>query len=233
MSKLKCAVVDDEPIARRGLKNFIDKVDFLEFEGFAKDVDTLLQMLSETEIDLIFLDIEMPGISGIEFVKEYTEKLPLIIFITAYQEFAVESYNLHAVDYLLKPTSFERFLDAANRALEIWTIHHSKQGEKDFFFLRHEGLFKKIVKTDIAFISAMQNYVHLHMEVGRPLMVHYSLKSIQSYLDDNFIMIHKSYIVNLDYVEAVAANTVTLAGHGQVPIGRHYKAEVVPKLMGQ
>jgi DNA-binding LytR/AlgR family response regulator len=228
---MKCIIVDDEPLARKGIQAFVEKVDFLDFKGFAKDSEDIISLLEQESIDLIFLDIEMPGLSGIDFVKTYEKSLPLIIFITAYHEHAVESYSLHAVDYLLKPTSFERFLDAVQRAKEVFESNQQKQNDKDSFFLRHEGQYKKIIKKEIAYISAMQNYVRLHIEVGRPLVVHYSMKAIREYLDEKFVPIHKSYIVNLDYIEAFSSTGVTIKGHGQLPIGRQYKKEVASLLI--
>jgi len=231
MRKLKCLVIDDEPISRKGIQSFVEKVDFLQFEGSAKDIDELITILNDREIDLLFLDIEMPGISGIEFVKSHSKQLPLVVFITAYHEFAVESYNLAAVDYLLKPTSFERFLDAAHRALEIRTFNQEKADEKDYFFIRHDGQYKKIKKGDVIYISAMQNYVRLHTKGDQTLIVHYSLKAISEFLDGKFVLVHKSYIVNLEFVEAVTSTAITLTGQGQVPIGRHYRKKVMPLLV--
>lgn len=231
MKRINCVVADDEPIARQGIREFIDRLDFLHFSGFAKDVDSTTDLLQRKEVDLLFMDIEMPGMSGIEFIRTCTERMPLVVFITAYPDYAVESYNLNVFDYLLKPASFERFSTSAKRAFDAINIRSAVREKKDFFFLRCEGRFEKIKSSEIVYISAMQNYVRIHFSSGRVMIVHSALKSVFRMLDEEkFVPVHKSYIVNLDYVDSVTGNSINLAQHGQVPIGRHFRPALIPRL---
>lgn len=232
MNRLTCVVVDDEPIARKGIRSFVERLDYLDFIGFAKDIDELIQILKTTTIDLLFLDIEMPGLSGMEFAQTYEEKLPMIIFVTAYHEYAVESYNVHAVDYLLKPVSFDRFKLSAERALEIASSKSPDSSSRDSFFLRHDGKFLRVNYREIVYLSAMQNYVRIHLMNHKQLVVRYTMKTIMEFLDpDRFLTVHKSYIVHKDHVEAVSSGYLSMAGYGQIPIGRTFKDDVLPKLI--
>lgn len=230
--KLKTIVVDDEPLARKGVKSLVDKIDFLDFIDEAKDIEGLIKMLSNTSVDLVFLDIEMPGLSGIDFVKTYQDKLPLIIFITAYHDFAVESYTLHAVDYLLKPVSFERFYDAATKALDIHKSEVKPEGLDQPFFIRHEGQFQKIDPKEIRLISSMQNYIRVYQSDSKPLVIRNTLKEFQQRLNLNqFLLVHKSHVVNRSFIESISATHITLQDLGQIPIGRKHKEDIMKKLL--
>ncbi len=230
MNLINCVVADDEPIARKGILEFIDKVDFLNVAGTAKDVYELEKLLGQREVDLLFIDIDMPGVSGIDFIRNYEGRMPLVVFTTAYPEYAVESYSLKAFDYLLKPVSPERFRMTAERAMDTLSVLMPKE-KKDYFFVRCDGKYEKLVMSDIVYISGMQNYVKIHFSSGKTMVVHSALKSIYRQLDENrFIMIHKSYIVNLDYIASVSGSHVSLTELGQIPIGRHFKASIMPRL---
>ncbi len=229
---LKVVVVDDEPIARQGIKSFIEKIDFITFSGEAKNVEELKDVLDHTDVDLIFLDIEMSGLSEIDFVKTYGNTLPLIIFITAYHEYAVESYELHAVDYLLKPVSFDRFVDASNRALDIKTLSDRRNNTNASFYIKQDGRYVKVDPKEVLYISSMQNYVNLHSSDQKKLTIRSTLKEFLSHFDpDDFIMIHKSYIVNKECIESMTATHLTLRGSVQLPIGRKFKPTVKNALL--
>jgi len=231
MNLINCVVADDEPIARKGILEFIDKVEFLNVSGTAKDADELEKLLGRREVDLLFIDIEMPGVSGIDFVKTYEGKMPLLVFTTAYPDYAVESYNLKAFDYLLKPVSPDRFRLTAERALDALSALLPSREKKDYFFVRSEGRYEKLIMSEIVYLSGMQNYVKIHFMSGKTMVVHSALKSIFRQLDENrFIMVHKSYIVNLDYIASVSGSHVSLTEFGQIPIGRHFKAGILPRL---
>ena len=146
----------------------------------------------------------------------------------------MESYTLHAVDYLLKPVSFERFYDGAKRALDISKSNDSDNKEDSTFFLRHEGAFKRIDPEQIAYVSALQNYTRIHDTDDSQLIVRYTLKGIVDLLDpEQFIMIHKSYVVNMKHVDSISGSNLTITGKGQLPIGRKYKEEVVKRLLNR
>ncbi len=231
MNLINCVVADDEPLARKGILEFIEKIDFLNVSGTAKDVYELEALLVHREVDLLFIDIEMPGISGIDFIKTYEGRMPLVVFTTAYPDYAVESYSLKAFDYLLKPVSPERFKVTAGRALETLSKVLPLRGQKDYFFVRCDGRYEKLVMSEIVYVSGMQNYVRIHFANGKTLIVHSALKSIYRQLDESrFIMVHKSYIVNLDYIASVSGSHISLAELGQIPIGRHFKASILPRL---
>jgi DNA-binding LytR/AlgR family response regulator len=231
--RLKTVIVDDEPIARKGMKSLIDKVDFLEHIDSAKDIDQLLQLLNAHEVDLILLDIEMPGMSGIDFMKTYQGDMQLAIFVTAYHQFAVDSYNLHAVDYLLKPVSFERFSDAMNRAKTIAEARANNQHPAQPFFIRHEGKFVKIEPKNVLVIASMQNYLKIH-SADESIMIRSTLKEFQRQLGSmQFLMVHKSYIINVDEVESISASHLTVKGFGQIPIGRKFKDDVLARLLNR
>lgn len=227
MKLINCAIADDEPIAREGIREFIDQVDFLKFKGFAKDVESTIELLAQSEIDLLFLDINMPGISGIDYVKTLTEKRPLIVFITAYAEFAVESYNLNAVDYLMKPVSFSRFYTAVEKARNAFNQLPKPQQKRDFLFVKNNGRYEKIQLSKIVFIASLQNYIKLHLSSGDAIVMHSTLKRIYEQLDqNNFIMVHKCYIVNVAYITAISGNQIALFNAGILPIGRLFKQNI-------
>jgi DNA-binding LytR/AlgR family response regulator len=231
MNLINCVVADDEPIARKGILELIDKVDFLNVSGTAKDVFELEKLLEIREVDILFIDIEMPGISGIDFVKTYEGRMPLVVFTTAYPDYAVESYSLKAFDYLLKPVSKERFRMTADRAKEALSALLPTREKKDYFFVRCDGRYEKLIMSEIVYISGMQNYIKIHFSSGKTMVVHSAMKSIFRQLDESrFIMVHKSYIVNLDYIASVSGSHVSLTGLGQIPIGRHFKASILPRL---
>lgn len=233
MKTLKTVIVDDEPIARQGMETLVAKVKFLEHIGSAKDIEDLRTLLSENEVDLLFLDIELPGMSGIDFVKEFEGKMPLIIFVTAYHQFAVESYNLHAVDYLLKPVSFERFSDAVNRAQNVALNRAKNEATAQPFFVRHEGQFVKIDPMNILVVSSMQNYLRIHSE-DESIMIRSTLKEFQKQLNSSmFLMVHKSYVVNTSQIESISSTHLTVKHFGQIPIGRKYKEDVFATLLNQ
>lgn len=227
MRIINCAVVDDEPIARQGLREFIDQVDFLCFKGFANDVQTTITLLEKTEIDLLFLDINMPGISGIDFIKTFTGKKPLIVFVTAYPNFAVESYNLNSLDYLMKPVSFERFKTTADKALKALPILQKDNLKKDYLFVKCEGLLEKVNISEIVYIASMQNYIKIHLSNRETFTVHLTLKKIHSQLDaKEFIMVHKCYIVHISFINSISGNQIKLKDFGNIPIGRIFRPNI-------
>lgn len=231
---LTCIVIDDEPIARRGLQEYIRDVDFLqlagEFENPLKAADTLMH----ERIDLIFLDIQMPKITGLEFLKTLPHP-PMVIFTTAYPQYAVDGFELDAVDYLLKPFSFERFWKAVVKAKA--QIETSRQNASPpaspgagYFFIKSDNKLVKIQYDDILFAEALQNYVAVHTR-EKKYITYLTFKSIEDHLPaDRFLKIHKSYIVALARIDSIEGNEIKIGAHS-LPISRSTKEEVMEKIL--
>lgn len=241
MSKINCLVIDDEELARDLLENYIGRLPHLALLGKCRDPFEALNALSSQQVDLLFLDIQMPGMTGMEFLKTLKNK-PLVIFTTAYSEFAIESYNLDATDYLLKPFAFERFVQAVNKATDLLSLRKSAAGSptpppavaapvaKDFILVKSEHKVHRLRYEDIAYIEGMREYVAYHTPNGRILSLN-SLKSLEEELpSDQFLRIHKSYIVAIGKVAAIEGNLVQI-GKEKLPIGASYREVVMGKLM--
>jgi len=226
-TKIKCVITDDEPIARKGLTGYIEKIDFLELAGVCEDAIQLNALLKQQPMDLLFLDIEMPYISGIEFLQNQRQA-PKVIFTTAYEQYAVRGYELDILDYLLKPIPFERFLKAANKA---WEYFQSRQSPADnYMFVKTDSKLEKVHFDEILFVEAMENYAGIYT-AGKKLIIHTTLKSIQEKLPaGSFIQPHKSYLVNVNAVNSIEGNLLHI-GPYQVPISKYQKEEVMEKIV--
>jgi DNA-binding LytR/AlgR family response regulator len=192
-------------------------------------------LLSQQSIDLIFLDIQMPKISGIDFLKTLTHP-PLVIFTTAYSEYAVEGYSLDVVDYLMKPITFDRFLKAAQKAMEVHTLKrsastHSRDIQPDYFFVKCDSKFEKVFYNEVRYIEAMQNYAVIHT-LNRKLITYITMSSLEHQLPgDQFLKVHKSFIVAVAHIKALEGNEI-LIGEERIPISRNLKDEVVSQILG-
>lgn len=224
-TKLKCLIVDDEPLARKGLTELIGAHPNLSLGNTAKSAEEAISVIQNGGIDLVFLDIQMSGMSGIEMIHEI-KKMPLLIFTTAHAGYAVESYELNASDYLLKPFSQERFNAAIQKVLEKITF---KQVEQTDWFIRSSGQFFKIATQDISYISGLQNYVKIHFTNGKTMLVHSPLKTVHTQLSDGFVMVHKSYLVNFTFISSVSRNKVFLKNDVTLPLSRIYKPGLLAK----
>ncbi|PWT97428.1 MAG: DNA-binding response regulator [Bacteroidetes bacterium] len=211
--KIKCIIVDDEPVARKILSEFIEEIDYLELIAKLENPLKAASFLSENEVDLIFLDINMPKMSGLEFLRSAT-KLPPVILTTAYIEFALEGFEWNALDYLVKPFSFERFLKACNRAKEHLNLKNEKisplRADVDHFYVKANGKIEKVLYDELVYAEARQNYVLLHTE-SKHLIVYLTLKAIEENLPaDIFLRIHKSTIINTNKISSIDGNLVNL-----------------------
>lgn len=211
--KWKCIIVDDEPVARKVLEEYVSDIDFLEIAGKAENPVKANSLLNSIGADLMFLDINMPKMSGIEFLKT-SVSLPLTIITTAYSEYALEGFDLNVLDYLVKPFAFERFLKACNKAKDYLQLqqnaHTSPQITADYFFVKYNGTIEKISFDELVWIEARQNYVVLHTD-SRKLIVYLTLKGISEQLpEDRFMKIHKSSIINIEKIRSIQGNTVNL-----------------------
>lgn len=225
--KIKCIVTDDEPFARKGLQSYVEKIDFFELVAVCEDAIQLNTNIKQNEVDLIFLDIEMPYITGIDFLKSASNP-PKVIFTTAYEQYALQGYELDVLDYLLKPISFERFLKAANKAFDYFKSKET--GADDVMFIKAGNKLEKIRFDQIYFIEAMENYVSIYLS-EKKFVVHSTLKSIQQQLPvASFIQPHKSYLVNINAIQSIEGNILNIHEY-QVPISKYQKEEVMEKIV--
>lgn len=220
--KIKCIITDDEPMARKGLRGYIEKIDFLTLVGECEDAIQLNTMLKAIQVDLIFLDIEMPEMTGLELLSNLTNP-PKVIIVSAYEQYALKGYEFDVVDYLLKPVSFDRFLKSVNR---IHDLFRTEQKEKnDYIFVKSDKQLKKILFKDILFIESMENYVVIQT-VSSKEVVYTTLKQIHDSLpQDIFKQTHRSYIVNINQVNAIDGNQLNIHSY-KIPVGRIFRDEI-------
>jgi DNA-binding LytR/AlgR family response regulator len=225
--KIKCLITDDEPVAAKGMRGYVEKIDFLELVGVCESALQLNSVLKQQPADLLFLDIEMPYMTGIEFLKS-TAQPPKVIFTTAYEQYAMQGYELDVIDYLLKPVSFERFLKAANKAYDFFL---SKQSPgDDYMFVKTDNRLEKVLFDEILFVEAMENYVGLYVN-DKKLITHATLKSIQEKLPAaSFIQPHKSYLVNINCIQSIESNILHIQRY-QVPLSKYLKDEIMEKIV--
>jgi DNA-binding LytR/AlgR family response regulator len=227
--KIKCIVTDDEPFARKGLQGYIEQIDFLELKGTCENALELNSLLKRSPADLLFLDIEMPYVTGIDFLKNITDA-PKVIFTTAYEKYALQGFELEVLDYLLKPISFERFLRAANKAFDHFRGQQPAPAGEDYIFVKADSKLEKIHFTDILFIEALENYVAIHTR-DKKIITHLTLKMIQEKLPPGaFIQPHKSYIVAIGKINSIEGNILHVLHH-QVPISKYQKDEIMEKIV--
>ncbi len=226
---INCLVVDDEPIAREGMMEYVRQIDYLHAVAQCKSAAEAASLLQKNKIDLVFLDIQMPKLTGIEFVKALSIP-PLIIFTTAYSEYALEGFELDVVDYLLKPISFARFLKSAEKAQSYL---HAKNKEisitLDFFFIKCSGKIEKIIMSDVIFIEAMANYVIIHTR-QKKYITYMTFSGIEEQLPAHlFVRIHKSYIVAISAIQTIDANEV-IANSMRLPMSKNYRNDVMSRI---
>jgi len=227
MGQVKCLIIDDEPLAQNVIENYLESFSFMRLIAKCDNALIALEWIKKQKIDLIFLDVSMPFISGIDFMRTLRNP-PAIILTTAHKEFAVESYELNVLDYLLKPISFERFLKAINK-LNIDTSEIIKPGTIDikndaFIYVKSEKKNVKILLKDILFIESLKDYIKIHT-IDKPIMTQVPISAIEQRLPDNFLRIHRSFIVAKDKITAYTQHDLEI-GKFQIPIGRNYKAIV-------
>jgi DNA-binding LytR/AlgR family response regulator len=233
--KINCIIIDDEPLARKGLKEYIADVEFLQLTGEFDNPVKAMDLLAKEEAHLLFLDIQMPKITGLEFFKTL-QHAPPVIFTTAFPEYALEGFELNALDYLVKPISFERFLKAVLRAKEFYEVRQKNTTElmpgaaASYFFIKAENKLVKIFYDDILFAEALQNYVVIHT-ADKKYITYLTFRSVEEYLpQDKFIRTHKSYIISAAKVDSIDANDIRIGQH-HIPISRNLKDDVMEKLV--
>jgi len=234
---MNCIIIDDEPLALELLEDNIRMVDRLELVASCRSAGQAMQVLQEQQVDLIFCDIQMPGINGLQFVKSLTQK-PLIIFVTAYQEFALDGFELDVVDYLLKPVAVERFLKACNKAIGIFDqakniIEAEPEKRRKYIFLYADYNLIKVNHEDITYIEGLKDYVKIYLHnTPKAIISRVTIKSLESQLPvDDFFRVHKSYIVNLDHVHSIRKGRIKIADV-EIPFSDSYK-DVITRMTGK
>ena len=233
--KMNCIAVDDEPLALKLLADNIGKVAYLNLVATCSNAFEAMYALQENKIDLIFIDIQMPGLTGLQYIATLENK-PLVIFITAYKQYALESYDLAVVDYLVKPVSLERFIRACNRAKELHDLKTTKSITpepllQEYFFVNSDYSQIKVMFNDIVWMEGLRDYVKIYLKnSNKPLIIRSSLKSIEEQLPSNkFIRIHKSYLISVESIIAIRKNSVFIKDK-ELPVGDTYR-EAVDKLI--
>ncbi len=229
---IRCVIIDDEPLARKGLKEYIHDVDFLELAAEFDNPLRAADLVGSGQVQLLFLDIQMPRITGLDFFKSLPHPPP-VIFTTAYPQFALEGFEVNALDYLVKPFSFERFLKAALKAKEFYEVRETNQGNtasSDFFFIKADNKLVKLFFDEILYAEALQNYVTIHTAT-RKYMTYLTFKAVEDYLPaEKFIRVHKSYIVAAARIDSIEGSDIRI-GAQHIPISRNQKDEVMEKLL--
>jgi len=224
---MKCLIVDDEPLAQQVLQEFTGRVPFLEVIAVCSSATEAAEVLRNNTIDLIFLDIHMPRISGLEFISSYSNP-PQFILVTAYSEYALQGFNVNATDYLMKPVPFERFLKAVNKAYELFRLRNKTGASTDaqnqrFILVKSGYQTVKIILDTIQYIEGLKDYVKIYTEGKKPILSLLTMKGLVETLpEDKFMRIHKSFIISTERISVISRNRV-LIGDKWIPVGENYR----------
>ncbi len=236
---LNCVIIDDEPLARECVANYVREMDFLHLAGSGNNPLDLIRLLAEQPVDLVFLDIQMPKINGIEYLK-MTPNPPLVILTTAYPNYALEGFQLNVLDYLLKPFTFNRFFKAASKARAYHQLLHQPEVRAvsppgpaaDYFFIKCDSKYERIFFADILYVQALQNYVTLCTTRGKYVTL-LPLKSVEQNLEGQpFIRVHKSFIVAIPRIEAIENDELVIDSF-RIPVSRNYREEVIDRVVNK
>lgn len=225
--KIKCIAIDDEPLALEQISSYIQKTPFLECVALCQSAYEAMEYLTNNEIELMFVDINMPDINGMDFVKSLKQR-PQVIFTTAYSEYAIEGFQVDALDYILKPISYAGFLKAANKAKTWFELNQREpetiQTTQDCLFVKSEYKLVRIMLADIKYIESANEYIQIHLLNDEPVSTLIRLKVIEEQLPkDKFMRVHRSFIVNLDRVKVIDRNRIVFDNKVHIPIGDQYK----------
>ena len=219
---IKAIAIDDEPLALKVIENFCQQVDFINLQKTFNKPGEALKYAEKFPIDLLFLDINMPSINGIDFYKQLTQST-MVIFTTAYSEYAVEGFNLNAVDYILKPFTYDRFLLAVNKAHEFFNYQNKKESSSQFLFIRADYSLVKISMAHILYIEGLDDYLKIHLENQKTIVTRMTMKSIMEKLSPaDFVRPHRSFIIPLKHIQSIRNKTILLPSI-EIPIGASYE----------
>jgi DNA-binding LytR/AlgR family response regulator len=232
--KLNCLIIDDEPLARKGLQEYVAEIDFLHWVDSCENALKASACLNEHRIDLIYLDIHMPKLSGIDFLRTLKHP-PMTVLTTAYTGYALEGYSLDVIDYLVKPITFERFLKASQKALEFYQLkvraENPAYAHADHFFVRCDSKFEKVFFRDVSYIEGLQNYAVIHVP-GRKLITYITLTSLENQLPkDRFLKVHKSFLVSVPHIKAIEGHEIIL-DNARIPMSRNLRDDIIHQIMG-
>ena len=232
---LKCIAIDDEPLALRQLKSYIEKIPYLELTATCNNALEAQQLLASQHVDLIFVDINMPDLSGVEFVRSLVDR-PMVIFTTAYSEYAVEGFKLDAVDYLLKPFSFADFSRSAGKANSLYELRHNQRAgepeatpealpkDKEYISVKADYKVSLVKISDIVHLESEGEYVRMHLADGTTITTLFRLKNMEAALpSEMFMRVHRSYIVNLQRIRSYVKGRVFVSDSEYIPIGENYR----------
>lgn len=224
---LRCIAIDDEPLALELLEDNISKIPFLQLVASCSNAMEATIVMQQQEVDLLFLDIQMPGLTGLQFIQSMNVK-PIIILITAYEKYALEGFNLDVTDYLVKPVSFERFVKACNKANELYQLKTKPKTPSnenvEYIFVNVDYSLHKVVIADIIWIEGLKDYIKIHLKsTAKPIVTRIPMKTIEEQLPaSKFLRIHKSYIVSVTYITAIRKNSVFM-GELELPVSENYR----------
>ena len=232
--KLNCLIIDDEPIARKGLEEHVQEIEFLHCIASCENALKASTYLNEQKIDLIYLDIHMPKVTGIDFLKSLKNP-PLTILTTAYSDYALEGYTLDVIDYLVKPITFERFLKASQKAMEFFQLKTNaasySSSRADYFFVRCDRKFEKVFFRDVSYVEGLQNYAVIHLH-DRKLITYITLTSLENQLPkDEFLKVHKSFLISVPHVKAIEGDEIII-DDARIPISRNLREQVTHQILG-
>lgn len=226
--KISCIAIDDEPLAVKKISAYIQKTPFLELVAECRSAFEAMEILKNRAIQLLFIDINMPDLSGLEFVKSLTDK-PYIVFTTAYSEYAVEGFQVDAADYLLKPITYSSFLKAANKVKNLIDLTSNSQKESikataSHLFVKSDYKLIRIELDDIKFIESQHEYIKIHLISSAPVVTQLSLKTIEEQIpSDRFMRVHRSFIVSLKKISVIERNRIVFDGKVYIPVSDQYK----------
>jgi two-component system LytT family response regulator len=226
--KIKCLAIDDEPLALQQIKAYIEKTPYLEVVALCQSAFEAMEVLTTKDVDLMFVDINMPDLNGMDFVKSLIAR-PQVIFTTAYSEYALEGFRVDALDYILKPISFEVFQKVATKAKKWFELNNQRQTEtietnQGYLFVKSEYRLIRIQLADIRYIESANEYIQIHIINQKPISTLLRLKNIEEQLPKNkFMRVHRSFIVNLDHVNVIERNRIVFDQKLFIPIGEQYK----------
>ncbi|MDL2231903.1 LytTR family DNA-binding domain-containing protein [Porphyromonadaceae bacterium OttesenSCG-928-L07] len=222
---ISCIAIDDEPLALTQIKSYIEKTPFLKLMGAYSSALEAMEAVGKERPDLLFVDINMPGLSGMEYVKSLQER-PLVIFTTAYSEYALEGFKVDALDYLLKPIGYNDFLRSATKALKQYELLNKEEkveATDSYLFVKADYKMVKVYINAITYIESRSEYIRIHLDTDKPLMTLLSLKNVEEYLPaTKFMRVHRSYIVNLEKIDAVSRGSIVIGGE-TIPVGDLYR----------
>jgi DNA-binding LytR/AlgR family response regulator len=230
-------IVDDEPLAREGMANYVKDVAFLQLVDTCVNPVELGKLLGEQKIDLIFLDIQMPKMNGIDFLR-VVQKPPMVIITTAFPGYALEGFQLNVLDYLLKPITFDRFQKAAKKAHDYFELStraaqadtNKGQEAEDYFFIKCGNKYEKIQFADVLYAQGLQNYVTIYTTKGKYLTLLHMKKLEENFDPQAFIRVHKSFIVSISKIESIDGNELVISSH-RIPISRNYRDQVIKQVV--